>query len=96
MFVGIGRLDLLIPSAFSLKDKRKVIKSLKDSVFSRTGIRITELDGGEKWNFGSVGFAVVGGSETDTKRFVEEIIRIFDENDEVQIVNKGVDYFKYE
>lgn len=96
MFVGIVRMEVLIPSAISLKDKRNVLRGLKDSIFSKTGIRITELSGDEKWNFSTLGFAVVSSKEMEVKRRVDDVLRIFNEHDEVEIIHKGVDYFKYE
>lgn len=95
MFVGVVRLEILIPSAFSLKDKRNVLRGVKDSVFSKTGVRIAELGGDDKWNFTALGFAVVSSRETEVKKWVEDVLRILNENNEIEVINKGIDYFKY-
>jgi uncharacterized protein YlxP (DUF503 family) len=96
MFVGVVRVEVLIPSAFSLKDKRNVLRGVKDSVFSRTGVRIMELSGDDKWNFSSLGFAVVSSKEAEVKKWVEDVLRILSENGDIEVIKKGVDYFKYE
>jgi uncharacterized protein YlxP (DUF503 family) len=96
MFVGVVRVEVLIPSAFSLKDKRNVLRGVKDSVFSRTGVRIMELSGDDKWNFSSLGFAVVSSKEAEVKKWVEDVLRILSENDDIEVIKKGIDYFKYE
>jgi len=96
MFVGVVKLEVLIPSAFSLKDKRNVLRGLKESVFSKTGVRIMELSGDDKWNFSSLGFAVVSSKEAEVKKWVEDVLRILNENNEIEVIKKGVDYFKYE
>jgi uncharacterized protein YlxP (DUF503 family) len=96
MFVGVVRLEILIPSAFSLKDKRNVLRGVKDSIFSKTGVRITELGGDDKWNFTSLGFAVVSSKEGEVRKWVDDVLRILNENDDIEVINKGIDYFKYE
>ena len=43
MTVGILQLELAIPDAFSLKDKRRVVKSLKDRIAHRHNVSIAEV-----------------------------------------------------
>lgn len=43
MVVGVLRLDLMVPEAMSLKDKRRVIKSLKDRLGARHNVSVAEV-----------------------------------------------------
>jgi len=43
MVVGVLRLEISIPGAMSLKDKRRVIKGLKDRLASRHNISVAEV-----------------------------------------------------
>jgi hypothetical protein len=43
MTVGVLQLELSIPDAFSLKDKRRVIKSLKDRIAHGHNVSIAEV-----------------------------------------------------
>ena len=43
MTVGVLQLELSIPSAFSLKDKRQVVKSLKDRIAHAHNVSIAEV-----------------------------------------------------
>ncbi len=43
MTVGILQLELAIPDAFSLKDKRRVVKSLKDRIAHGHNVSIAEV-----------------------------------------------------
>ncbi len=43
MTVGILQLELEIPEAMSLKDKRRVIKSIKDRIAHRHNVSIAEV-----------------------------------------------------
>ena len=48
MLIGLLRLELSLPDALSLKDKRSVLKSIKDQQRNRFNIAIAELESSEK------------------------------------------------
>ena len=54
MTVGVLQLELSIPSAFSLKDKRQVVKSLKDRIAHAHNVSVAKWGrwtstGGRSW-----------------------------------------------
>lgn len=63
MFVGIVRVDLHIPSATSLKDKRSVVRGLKDRIRQRTQASVAEVDFQDLWQRVALGIAVVSGEK---------------------------------
>lgn len=44
MVLGVLHLNLLVPDAMSLKDKRRVIKGLKDRIAARHNVSVAEID----------------------------------------------------
>ncbi|MBI4876868.1 MAG: DUF503 domain-containing protein [Acidobacteria bacterium] len=48
--VGVLTLELKIDHAHSLKDKRHVVKSLKEKLRSRFNVAVAEIDCQELWN----------------------------------------------
>ena len=60
MIIGVLLLDLHVPSAHSLKDRRAVIKSLKDRLRNRFNIAIAEVDATEKWQRSTLGVSTLG------------------------------------
>ena len=44
MFIGVLQMELSIPGAQSLKDKRRVIKSVKDRLSARHNVSVAEVD----------------------------------------------------
>jgi len=60
MVVGTLRMELLIPDAQSLKDKRRALKSLKDRLRGKFNISVAETDASELWQRAVVGVAAVG------------------------------------
>jgi uncharacterized protein YlxP (DUF503 family) len=59
VFVGVARLVLSIPGARSLKDKRRVVKSLKDRVRARLPVSLAEVGELERYQVATLGVAVV-------------------------------------
>ena len=76
MVVGVLRLRLGVFEARSLKDKRRVTKSLKDRLGARHNVSIAEVDDLDHCQAATLGLAMVA-NET---RFVESALaRIVDE-----------------
>ncbi|MBW2524581.1 MAG: DUF503 domain-containing protein [Deltaproteobacteria bacterium] len=59
MFVGVMRLSFRIPSARSLKDRRRVVRSFKDRVHSRLRLSVAEVGGLDRHQEAVLGVAVV-------------------------------------
>lgn len=49
-----------IPAAQSLKDKRMVIKSLKDKIRLKFNVSVAQLDTDDKWQYAILGIVMVG------------------------------------
>ena len=60
MFVASVRIELHLPYAASLKDKRRIVKSLKDRM-RNLGAAVAEVDHADLWQRASLGVAVVAG-----------------------------------
>lgn len=67
MHVGILQLELSIPDAFSLKDKRRVILSLKDRIAHGHNVSIAEVGALDEHRRSIIGIAMV----SNDKRYVE-------------------------
>lgn len=71
MVIGALHIEVHVPQTQSLKDRRSVLKSLKDQLRGRFNIAVAELDADEKWQRAAVGIAAVG----DTRASVEKALR---------------------
>jgi uncharacterized protein YlxP (DUF503 family) len=67
MHVGILQLDLSIPEALTLKDKRRVILSLKDRIANTHNVSVAEVDRLDEYQRSIIGIAMV----SNDKRYVE-------------------------
>ena len=74
MVVGIARWELLLPGCQSLKDKRRVVKSLKDRLHQRFGVSAAEVDHQDLWQRAAIAAAVV----SPDSRHAEEVLTACD------------------
>ena len=67
MHVGILQVEISIPDAMSLKDKRQVVKSLKDRIAHGHNVSIAEVGALDEHRRSIIGMAMV----SNDKRYVE-------------------------
>jgi len=70
MTVGVLQIEVSIPDAFSLKDKRRVIKSLKDRIAHRHNVSIAEVGALDEHRRSVIGIAMV----SNDSRYVESAL----------------------
>lgn len=57
-------IELEIPHAQSLKDRRQVVRSIKDKLRHAFNLSIAELDEGTVWNRATLGIAAISSSNS--------------------------------
>jgi len=70
MLVGTLEMFLLLRGAQSLKDKRRVVKSLKEKLRNRFEVSVAEVDGQDRIQQAVIGVAVVGNE----RRHIESVL----------------------
>lgn len=86
MVVGVLQLELYVPDAMSLKDKRRAIKSLKDRLAGRHNVSIAEVDALDEHRRSLVAVAMV----SNDRRFTESCLsKIVDEVRSIRSVSLG-------
>jgi uncharacterized protein len=73
--VGIARLTLALPGCHSLKEKRMVIRRVKDLVHDRFNAAMAEVGELDTWQRAVIGLTVVGGERRFTETMLDEVLR---------------------
>lgn len=73
MFVGVVRIELHIPAATSLKDKRAVVRSLKERIRQRVHAAVAEVDHQDLWQRAALGVAVVSGEHRQVSEMLQSV-----------------------
>ncbi|HVV51958.1 MAG TPA: DUF503 domain-containing protein [Polyangia bacterium] len=75
MTVAIARVTLVLAAARSLKDKRSVVKRLKDQVRQKFNVSIAEVEAPDVWNRAVLGLTLVGPDRRFTESAIDEVLR---------------------
>lgn len=75
MTIGVLQINLLIPGSRSLKDKRRVIKSLKQLLHNRYNCSVAEIDEKDRWGRSRLAVCVVGDDSRFVNAQLNEIVR---------------------
>ena len=74
MNVATARITLRLPASHSLKDKRRVVKSICQRTQNRFNVSIAEIDSHELWQTASLGIACVSTSARHAAQMLDTVI----------------------
>jgi uncharacterized protein YlxP (DUF503 family) len=91
MPVGLLTLELHIPDAQSLKDKRQVLRSLKDKLRRDFNVAVAELEHHDTWQRSVVGVVTISNEEQHVREMLQKVL---DEADRILgsfLINQAVE-----
>ena len=74
--IALLTLELRIEAAQSLKDRRQVVRSLKDRLRSQFNVSVAELDASELWNRATIGIVSISGSRSYLEGLMKNVERL--------------------
>lgn len=92
MHVGILQLDLSIPSADSLKDKRRVILSLKDRIANGHNVSVAEVDRMDEHRRCIMGVAMVSNDKRYLEGGLSKIVDLVKTNADINLLDYQTDF----
>ncbi len=76
MYVGIAKLALVIGDAHSLKEKRMVLRRIKDRVRERLHVTLNEVGELDVWQRAELGCAVASADRGKALAVIDEVVRV--------------------
>jgi len=74
MPIGLLTLEIYIPEAHSLKDKRQVLRSLKDRLRGKFNVAVAELEGQDSWQRSVVGVVSLSNSNSHLEQSLRNVL----------------------
>ena len=87
MVVGVSIFELHLPEARSLKQKRKVIKSLVDRIHRRFRVSIAETDHHDLHQRSEISIAAIARSPADGRRLMDSIRDLIDDEHAAMLIH---------
>ncbi|MDD2574108.1 MAG: DUF503 domain-containing protein [Bacillota bacterium] len=85
MFTGICKLDIVLYESESLKDKRRILKSITERLKNKYNISVSEVGNNDKWQTASIGVSTVSNSRLHADRVLDAVIRFVETDVRVEI-----------
>ncbi len=92
MIVGLITWDLHLDACHSLKEKRQIVKSLKDRLHQRFNVSAAETDHQDLWQRAEVSACVVSTDRRHAEQVLREADRLVDGAAGARIVDTSTSY----
>jgi uncharacterized protein YlxP (DUF503 family) len=92
MNTGIGKIQLHLPENQSLKDKRRIVKSIIARLRNQYNVSIAEVDDNDLWQLATLGISCVSNNSQHVDETITNIIKFINHNyPELEIVNQEIE-----
>ena len=91
MFIGCLQVELLIPDSTSLKEKRMVVKSIKQRLQNKFNISVAEIDHQDLWQRATLGIAMVSNEHKHVTQAMNRILDFIDDQDNSQVIDHQIE-----
>ncbi|MEO0198009.1 MAG: DUF503 domain-containing protein [candidate division WOR-3 bacterium] len=92
MLVGILIIDLYLPTCNSLKEKRNILKRLKDKVRGSFNVSISEIDELDIWRRAQLGVACISNNGKDANSLLSKVVNFIESEDLVEILDYKISF----
>ena len=87
LFISLLTIELLVPWARSLKDKRSAIRGLKDRLRSRFNASVVEVDFQDKWQRAVIAVCILGSDRRRLDADMAKVRQLCEEAQDLQIAD---------
>ena len=95
MTIGVLTFELHLPQARSLKDKRQVVRSVKERLRSRHNVAVSELpEDADVWQRASIAVVSVAGVRDVLEVLFEAVVRETEAHVPGHLIETGRDYLE--
>lgn len=74
MVVGVLKFRLFMEGVHSLKEKRRILKQVKESIINRFGATSAEVGDHDLWQSAEIGVALIGNDEAHINASLDRIL----------------------
>lgn len=91
MIVGVLRAELALNGTRSLKDKRRIIKSLLERAQRQFRVAAAEVDEQDRWGRAVLGFACVSGASDHANQILSRVVSFIDRETEADLTDYSIE-----
>lgn len=91
MIIGILEIEIYIYESNSLKDKRRVLRSLMERLKNKFNISIAETGLNDKWNRSIIGISSVSNDTIQMNRILSNVLEFIENDSRVEITYENIE-----
>ena len=88
MVIGCLQAKISIPAAQSLKDKRMVLRSLKDRMLNKMNVSVAEVDFQDVWKSAQLAVVTVAAERDVVQRRLSDVGNFIRSNPEIVLIDE--------
>jgi uncharacterized protein YlxP (DUF503 family) len=92
MIIGVLQAEIFIQGSTSLKEKRMIVKSLKDRIVNKFNVSVAEIDYQDKWQRALLAFAAVSNKKSHTEEVLQKIFQYLTNDYRFELTNHKFEY----
>jgi uncharacterized protein YlxP (DUF503 family) len=92
MIVGVCRMELYLADRHSLKEKRQVVKSLKDRLRHGFNVSVAEVDAHELWQTAVLAAACVGTDRAYVNGVLDQLLQAVGREHDLELVRSELEF----
>lgn len=92
MVIALLTIEILVPTSGSLKEKRGIIKRIKDRARNKFNISVAEVDFQDKWQRSKIAFAMVSSDRKRAEETMQKLFQTLDSDYGFEIVHYNFEY----
>lgn len=94
MTIGYLEIEVYLPGARSLKEKRMILNRVKDKLRSKYNVGVAEVDHNDKWQRAVLGIVGVSKEMQKVNSLMDKILDWFEELRELDIINYNCRFYQ--
>ena len=92
MIIGVLTIELDLPEAFSLKDKRMVLNRIRDRVRQKFNVSIAEVDENDVWNRAVLAVVTVSNQQQFCNQVLSQVVNLVEECRDCQMADYSLEF----
>jgi uncharacterized protein YlxP (DUF503 family) len=93
MTIGVCEVELYIPNALSLKDKRRYLQSLIKRLRNNFNASVAEIEYKDKWQKTVIGIACIEDGRGKLDTVFSDIINYISREDSLELIDYSIELF---
>lgn len=93
MVIGTLQVAIRLPESHSLKEKRRLVKSLVTRIRNQFNVSISEVNSQDSWQLASLAVAHVGSARPYTNEVLDRVRRFLEEVRSIEVIDSRLELF---